>query len=156
MILVESDYAATENPEPVALDLAATNGAEPALRRLVNPEPHRLLTIFKERAKHDSGNLPILRELAVLPTDKAPQRANPQSAVMRHQQGDDKIAGELFTMRRLPGNSTNTVETKQAELRAQPEIAVGRLSNGVDPAPGEAFANLPCRVRVLADVERWV
>jgi hypothetical protein len=59
----------------------------------------------------------------------------------------------MLTRRRLPGNVSDTVETKQAEFRSQPEITVGRLGNCVDKALGKAFANLPRRVRILANVQ---
>ncbi len=57
---------------------------------------------------------------------------------------------------RLPGDVPDTIEAKQAEFRAQPEITVGRLGNGVDGAFGKAVADLPRRVRVLADVQRRI
>ena len=57
---------------------------------------------------------------------------------------------------RLPGNVSYSIEAEQAEGCSQPEIAVGSLGDRTDCAFAESLANLPRRVRVLADVERRI
>jgi hypothetical protein len=64
----------------------------------------------------------------------------------------------MLTRRRLPWNTPNAIEAKQAEFSTEPEIAVACLGNRVrrDDAFEEAVADLPRSVRVLADIERWL
>jgi hypothetical protein len=54
---------------------------------------------------------------------------------------------------RLPGDAPGAIVAKQIEFRTQPQIAVGRLGKGRDDAFRKAVADLPRRVRVLADVQ---
>ena len=62
----------------------------------------------------------------------------------------------MLIRRRLPGDRPDTIEAEQAEFRAKPKITVGRLGNRSDDAFGKALADLPRRVRVLADVQRRI
>jgi hypothetical protein len=60
----------------------------------------------------------------------------------------------MFIPGGMPGHTPNAIEAQQAEFCAQPQITVARLRNRRDPLPlGEAFAEAPCGVRVLTDVE---
>ena len=118
--------------------------------------PYGSFTIFNERVNSLSRNLRVLSQLAVLPTGQPFMRANPKSSIARDEKASNKAAGQMLIPSRLPRNGSNAIEAKQAEIRAQPEITVGGLRNCVDSAFGKAVANLPRRVRILTDVERWV
>jgi hypothetical protein len=92
--------------------------------------------------------------LAVFPTRKAFEGADPKSTVARAEQPEDTRTDELIPG--LPGCGVNSIEFKDAEFRAQPKIAIGRLRNAVDVSFDEPASDGPRVVRVLADVERWI
>ena len=100
-----------------------------------------------------SGNFWIDGKLAVLPTGKPLLGGNPKSAVARNQKGIDPIAGQVLTHGRQPGDGLHTIEADQPEFCSQPKKTIRRLRHRKDGALGEAFANFPCSVRVLANVE---
>jgi hypothetical protein len=85
--------------------------------------------ILKQRLNKPSSKLRVLSQLAAIPTCKPFKRANPKSPVARREQAKNIAGGEMLIRWWLPGDSPNTVETKQAEFRTQPEITVGRLNN---------------------------
>src|SRR5262245_2646410 len=97
----------------------------------------------------------MLRELAVLPTGKPLPSADPKGAISGGEEGSNVAAEKLLTGRRVPWHVPDAIETQQAKLRAEPKIAVGCLCDGCDHPFRGTLANPPCRVRVLADVERW-
>ena len=73
---------------------------------------------------HDGHNLGIACQFAATPGCKASKRAKQESAVARYEQAI-RLAGETLTRGRLPLDSVNAIETKQAELAAQQQIPSG-------------------------------
>src|SRR6185436_3165913 len=65
----------------------------------------------------------------------------------------NRVIGKVPAGGRLPGDGADTIETKQAEFRTKPEVPVGCLRHVRDSSAGEAFAKLPRRVPILADIE---
>ena len=63
---------------------------------------------------------------------------------------------ELLPSGRLPGNSVETIEAKQAEFAAQPKISIGRLGYRENGAHGKPVPGSPSRVPVLAYLQGWV
>jgi hypothetical protein len=123
---------------------------------VLHARPDGSFTILEERINSLSWNLWVQSQLAILPTGQPLMSANPKSSIARDQQPSNKIAGKMLIPRRLRREGPNAIEAKQAEFRSQPEITVGRLSNRLDRTFGKAFADLPGRMRVLVDIERWV
>src|SRR5689334_8398527 len=103
-----------------------------------------------------ASKLWILRQLATIPACKPFEGANPQTSVTRRKQASNIVGWQVLIWWRLPLSCPDSVEANQTELRAKPEITVGRLGNRVDRTFGKTVANLPGRVRVLADVKRRV
>src|SRR5262249_49609018 len=95
-------------------------------------------------------------QLAVLPTGKTLERADPEGPVTRGEQTSNPAIGKLFIPGRMPGNTPNAIETQQAELRAQPEVTVRRLRNGRDLPWCKPLAEYPRLVCVLIDVKARV
>src|SRR4029077_14726568 len=73
-----------------------------------------------------------------------------------NEQTQDVSGGKMLIRWQLPGDISDTIKTDQAEFRAQPEIPVRRLNNLDNLAFGKAIADLPRRVRVLADIQRRI
>src|SRR5208337_2934173 len=94
--------------------------------------------------------------LAIFPACEAFGGAQPESSIAPGHSVANIIAGQTLARRRLPVDSADAIEAKQAGLRSKPQVAVGSLNNLVDRASGKALTNLPGRVRVLADVERGI
>src|SRR6266487_1878050 len=115
--------------------------------------PDRAFAILQKTHDALSSKVGVRRERAALPTDEPLTGADPKGAVARGEETRDVVGREPLIGWRLPGHGPDAIEANEAELRAQPEIAVGRLGDGVDGALGEALADLPRRVRVLADVQ---
>jgi hypothetical protein len=132
------------------------NRAESATGNRERANPYRSFTIFKQRLNLKSIKLCVLSQLAVFPTYKPFSSANPKRSIARGEQPFNIAARELLSRRGLPGNAPNSIEAKQAELRPEPQITVGRLSDRSDEAIRNAIARRPRRVRVLADMERWI
>jgi hypothetical protein len=109
--------------------------------------------------KEGFNNLPIqlrvVSQLAVFPTCKPQNGANPKTPVPRYAQGSNIAAGKTLACWWPPRSGPNAIKAQQAEFGAEPEITVGGLSNREDDAFGEAVADSPCRVRILTRVERW-
>ena len=80
--------------------------------------PHRSLAVLEQRCHTQSIKLRVPGQLAATPGDKAGIRANPESAVARDEQSVKGLVGEMLTRRRLPGDTANAIEAKQAEFPA--------------------------------------
>ena len=130
--------------------------AEPAKRTPQRADPNRTLMVLKQRCHELLIKLWVPGQLAAIPTDEAGICANPKSPVACDEQLGDSVAREILTRGRLPGDIAVAIEAKQAEFRAEPKIAIPSLGNRVDVTSEKSFADCPRRVRVLADVERWV
>src|SRR5262249_45316927 len=102
------------------------------------------------------GKLGIQLQLAITPARKPVCRSDPERPVAGSEQAPDVAGGERLAWWRLPGAIPDAVEAQQAGRRPQPEITVWRVGDGANEALREAVADLPCRVRVLADVERRI
>ena len=96
----------------VALGAATLNRANPPSGRRPPAGPYRSFTILKERKNDLSGKLPMLSQLAVLPTCKAFTGTNPKRPVARDKQRSDFAAGEMLTRGRLPGYAPHPIESK--------------------------------------------
>src|SRR5262249_43044212 len=72
---------------------------------------------------------------------------------VRRHQGADEGAGKAVAWGGMPLQGPGAIETEQTRIRAYPEIAVWRLRNGGDQAFEKPFADRPCFVRVLINVE---
>ena len=138
------------------LGAAALNLAKAPIGNHIPSGPYRSFTILEERNKIVSRKLPVVSQLAVLPTGKPFIGGDPKTPIASGENASNIVAREMLTRRRLPRSGPNAIEANQAEFGAKPEITVGRLSNRVDDAFDKAFADRPRGVRVLIDVERWV
>src|SRR6267142_5381974 len=87
VVLVQRVDRPAETLIPLTLHRAWSNGTETAGPH--GPNPDRSVASLHGLENEPSGKLRILRELAVLPTGEALQRANPQSAVACNQEGAD-------------------------------------------------------------------
>ena len=140
-----------------ALDAAIVNRAKlPRRRKRRRTSPYRAVTILEELHDFLSGKLRVLSQPPVLPTGQSFTSTDPKSAIARGEQAGNLAGGEMLIRWRLPEDSSDPIEANEGVLSSQPEIAVGRLGNRGDGAFGKALADLPRRVRVLADVERRI
>ena len=109
--------------------------------------------ILAEGVDVEPVELRIAGELATLPACKSFGGAEPKSTIAAGEQTTYVVAGERLTLWRLPENGVDAIEATQAGLGCKPDITVLGLSKLVDDTAGNALANLPRRVRILADVE---
>src|SRR5262249_13115191 len=151
-VLVQRSHPLAETAA-LALYVATLDRAQPPGRTCVPAGPYRSFVIHKERIDAVASELRILGQPAVHPTGKTFQRADPDSPIARGEQTSNPPVGELFISGRVPGHTPNAVEAQHAEFRPQPQITIGRLRNGSDLPLCKAFAEGPCRVRVLVEVE---
>src|SRR4030095_4341715 len=92
--------------------------------RFAGAGPDGAVAVLKQAGDSLFLHLVISGELLIFPTRQAFRGANPESAVASDQQFWDFIAGQLLTRRRLPWDSSHTIETQQAKLCAQPNVPV--------------------------------
>src|SRR5262249_46900375 len=112
--------------------------------------------ILEQRQSKTVAKLRVGSEFVILPTGEALGGAYPERTVARHDKPRNRAGSKMLVRRWLPGDVADTIEAVQAEFHAQPKIAVGRLSDSPDRASGKALPALPCRVSVLAEVQRRV
>jgi|SRR5215471_15208069 len=103
-----------------------------------------------------AGKLLVLSEFSVFPICQSFRSTDPKRPVASAEQAENSAGRELLTRRWLPGNGPDAIKAKQTKLGTQPEIPVGCLSDRADDAFGKAVADLPRRVRVLANVKVWI
>src|SRR5262249_38402516 len=138
-----------------ACDAGILNSAErPCIRE--SGSPNRTFTIFEQCADMASSEHVVPNQLPVLPACETLMRANPQSTVSCGKQAENEIGRKVLILWRLPWEVPYTVETQQSGFRSEPKVAVRRLGDGCDSGLCEAVADLPCRVRVLTDIQRWI
>jgi hypothetical protein len=118
--------------------------------------PQRVFTILEQPLNNKTIEFRIVSQLAVLPTGKPPGGANAKTSVAGDAQAYDIAAGKLLPHGRLPGNGPYPIEPEQAKFGTQSEIPVGCLGNRRDATSRKPFAELPCGVRVLIHIERWI
>src|SRR6266700_2049117 len=112
--------------------------------------------VLKKGIDELSSEFRVPSEPAALPTCKALVGADPKSPVAHDEQASNEIVGQMVTLRRLPSDIPDAIEAKQTEFGSQPEITIRRLGNGGDLSFRKPLADLPRRVRVLADVQRRI
>src|SRR5262245_23244114 len=97
----------------------------------LRPRPYRpnpSLVIF-QNGGDSTGN--VLLEMAMLPTQEAYGRADPEGSVRRTKQGEDSSAGQTYVRRRRPRLEANAVESHQSRIGPNPNVAVCCLCDRV-------------------------
>src|SRR4029434_4796552 len=116
-----------EGPTPqVTLRVAAPDCAQLARRSIRclahQADPDCSLPVVEQRCAQPCADLRVPRQLVAFPADQAPERADPEGAVARHEQGV-RLVGEFLPGRWLPRNRLNAIEAEQSEFATKPEIA---------------------------------
>jgi len=96
----------------IALDAAIPNRAEPPSRAPAPTDPYRALPILKECSNIVSSEFHVLSKLAIFPTCKPFQGADPKSPVARNKQASNVAVGEMLTGWRLPRDIPDAIEAK--------------------------------------------
>ena len=156
-VLIQRGHSGAEKAVlSVALGLAALDRAESShgTRRASGPE--RSFAVLEQRFDLLAVELRVSSQPAVFPAGKPSSGPDPKTTVARDTQTPDVAAGQTRPRWWLPRGAPHSIEPTQAGIGADPEITIRCLRDGKGDALEEPVADLPCGVRVLADVETRV
>src|SRR4029453_14832915 len=157
VVLIQRGHSGAETAVlSVALGLAALDPAKSSHGRPRASCPERSFAVLEQRFDTLAVKLRVASQPVVFPACKPSSGPDPKTTVARGTQTPDVAARQIRPVWWQPRDAPHSIEPTQAGIGADPEITTGCLRDGKDDALEEPVSDLPCGVRILADVESRV